>query len=58
MGEIEAQTLGVHQRPLLGDMATQHLAQGGVKQVCGGVIERGRGAHIRIHFGPDLGIHG
>ena len=54
MREIEAQAIGRHQRPLLLDMFAQHLSQGGMQEMRGGMIQRDRLAAITVDFGRDL----
>jgi hypothetical protein len=48
VGEVEAQLVGRDQRALLRDMRAEHLAQRGVQQMRGGVVEGGRGAGLGI----------
>ena len=53
VAEVEAQTLTVDQRAFLLNVIAQHLAQRGVQQVRGRVVQRGGVAH----FGFDVGLH-
>ncbi|MNF43853.1 hypothetical protein D3C84_249540 [compost metagenome] len=54
VAEVETQALAVDQRALLLHVLAEHLAQRGVQQVGGRVVERGGAAHRGI----DLGFHG
>src|SRR5690606_16856460 len=55
VAEVEAQTLAVDQRALLLYVLAQHLAQGGVQQVGGRMVQRGGLAHRGVDLGLDAG---
>src|ERR1019366_5675174 len=54
MREIEAQAIRRNQRSLLLNMFAQHLSQGGMQEVRGGVIQRNRRAAITVDLSIDL----
>ncbi len=53
MGEIEADAFAIDHLALLGDMGAQHIAQGRVQKVGGGVV----GAGALAAQGVDLELH-
>ena len=52
--EVEAQTRRLHERAGLVDMGAEHLAQGGVQDVRGGVVAGDAGAGHRVDGGGAL----
>ena len=56
--KIEAQTRRLDQRALLGHVRPQHLAQGFVQQMRGGVIGTGRRASLVVHRATRLASPG
>ena len=60
VGEVEPQPLRLHQRPLLGHMLAQHLAQRGMQQVGRGVVAGDVAAPLGIHprFQPVAQLQG
>ena len=54
VAEVEAQPVGRHQRALLLDVVAQHLAQGPVQQVGGGVVAADGVAALDVDGGGGL----
>jgi hypothetical protein len=57
VAEVEAQALAVDQRALLLHVVAEHLAQGGVQQVGGGVVQRGGFLQADVDVGGDFRAH-